>query len=197
VLFSMPQQDVNRINAAFAKGSLAVEALAADNKTVTDRGTLQVVDNQVDPTTGTVKLKAEFPNADLQQWPGQFINVRLIIDLLKDAVVVPTAAVQRGPNGAFVYVIDGGTAKLRNVRVAQQDETLAVIVSGLDGTEQVVTSGFARLTDGAPIALGQPDATAQPGAGRQPQQQRPQGAPQSRRRNGDGARTEGTANTKP
>ena len=68
-----------------------------------DRGTLQVVDNQVDQTTGTVRLKAEFPNANLQLWPGQFVNVRLLVDTLKQVVVVPTAAVQRGPNGTFVY----------------------------------------------------------------------------------------------
>jgi len=194
VLFSMPQQDVSRINAAFARGALAVEALAPDNKTVIDRGMLQVVDNQVDPTTGTVKLKAEFPNADLQQWPGQFINVRLVIDTLRDAVVVPTAAVQRGPSGAFVYVIDGETAKIRNVKVAQQDDIQAVIASGLDGTEQVVTSGFTRLTDGAQIAIGQPSETVPLGVDRP---QRREGTPQSRRRNGDTPRTEGTSNTRP
>ena len=70
-----------------------------------DRGTLQVVDNQVDQTTGTVRMKAEFPNANQQLWPGQFVNVRLLIDTLKQVVTVPTPAVQRGPNGTFVYVV--------------------------------------------------------------------------------------------
>ncbi|HVX99416.1 MAG TPA: efflux RND transporter periplasmic adaptor subunit [Pseudorhodoplanes sp.] len=194
VIFSMPQQDVFRINAAFAKGSLMVEALAPDNRTVTDRGALQVVDNQVDPTTGTVKLKAEFPNSDLQLWPGQFVNVRLVIDTLRDAVVVPTAAVQRGPNGTFVYVIDGENAKIRNVHVAQQDDMQAVIASGLEGNERVVTSGFTRLSDGAQITVGQPNENVPIGVERQPL--RPE-APQSRRRNGEGARTEGTSNTRP
>src|SRR5215468_9163836 len=78
VFFSLPQQQLARVNRAFAQGPLTVEALAADNKSVADRGTLQVVDNQVDQTTGTVKLKAEFPNTDLQLWPGQFVNVRLL-----------------------------------------------------------------------------------------------------------------------
>ena len=105
VIFNLPQQVVSQVNAAFAKGPLPVEALAADNEAVVDRGTLHVVDNQVDPTTGTVKLKAEFPNANLQLWSGQFVNVRMLIDTLQQVVVVPTAAVQRGPDGAFVFVV--------------------------------------------------------------------------------------------
>ena len=83
ILFSLPQQQVARVNRAFAQGPLKVEAFGADNKTVTDRGTLQVVDNQVDQTTGTVKLKAEFPNAELQLWPGQFVNVRLLVETMQ------------------------------------------------------------------------------------------------------------------
>ena len=83
VLFNLPQQDLGQVNSAFAKGPLAVEAQRSDNDAVIDRGTLRVVDNQVDQTTGTVKLKAEFPNADLQLWPGQFVNVRLLIDTLQ------------------------------------------------------------------------------------------------------------------
>jgi multidrug efflux system membrane fusion protein len=105
VFFTLPQQDVARVNKAFAAGPLSVESLAPDNSTVTGHGQLRVVDNLVDQTTGTVKLKAEFPNAGLQLWPGQFVNVRLRIDSLKQAIVVPTAAVQRGPNVTFVYVV--------------------------------------------------------------------------------------------
>ena len=123
VFFSLPQQQLARVNRAFAQGPLMVEALGSDNKTVVDRGTLQVVDNQVDQTTGTVKLKAEFPNADLQLWPGQFVNVRLLVETLRQVVVVPTAAVQRGPNGPFVYVVDEGEAvAVRPVTVSQQDD---------------------------------------------------------------------------
>ena len=100
-------------------GPLELEALRSDNDAVIDRGKLNVVDNQVDQSTGTVRLKGEFPNADLQLWPGQFVNVRLLIDTLKDVVVVPTGAVQRGPNGTFVYVVkDDNTAAMRPVTVA-------------------------------------------------------------------------------
>ncbi len=197
VLFSMPQQDVNRINAAFAKGALSVEALAADNKTVTDRGTLEVVDNQVDPTTGTVRLKANFPNANMQQWPGQFVNVRLVIDTLHNAIVVPTAAVQRGPNGTFVYIVGSGdVAAMRPVTVAQQDDNQAVITSGLDGSERVVTSGFVRLTDGAKVVVGEAGQQSVPLGTDRPRRRGGEGSPQSQRRGGEGQpRTEGAPST--
>src|SRR5436190_13028278 len=100
VLFTLPQQQLRQVNRAFAKAPLSALATESDSKNVLDRGSLQVVNNQVDQTTGTVQLKAEFPNADLQLWPGQFVNIRLLIDTLRQVVVVPTASVQRGPNGA-------------------------------------------------------------------------------------------------
>jgi multidrug efflux system membrane fusion protein len=155
VIFTLPQQQLARVNKAFASGPLAVQALGDDNRTVVDRGTLEVIDNQVDQTTGTVKLKAEFPNADLQLWPGQFVNVKLLVDTLRAVIVVPSAAVQRGPNGTFVYVANGdNTVAVHPVTVAQQDDMEAVIAAGLTGGERVVTTGFNQLTDGAKIAIG-------------------------------------------
>ena len=154
VFFTLPQQQLFDVNKAFAKGPLTVEALAADNKTVVDRGTLVVVDNQVDQTTGTVKLKAEFPNSETQLWPGQFVNVRMLVDTLRQVVVVPTAAVQRGPIGIFVYVVQPDNAvAVRLVAVSQQDETQAVITRGLQLNERVVTTGFARLTAGTAVTV--------------------------------------------
>jgi multidrug efflux system membrane fusion protein len=154
VFFTLPQQQLAEVNRAFAKGPLVVEAIGADNKTVVDRGTLRVVDNQVDQATGTVRLKAEFPNADVQLWPGQFVNVRLLVDTLQQVVVVPTAAVQRGPSGVFAYVVqDDSTVAVRRVMVSQQDETQAVIARGLQPGERVVTTGFARLTPGTKVIV--------------------------------------------
>jgi multidrug efflux system membrane fusion protein len=165
VFFNLPQQDIGQVNSAFAKGPLSVDALRSDNDAVIDRGTLRVVDNQVDSTTGTVKLKAEFPNADLQLWPGQFVNVRLLIDTLKQVVVIPTGAVQRGPTGTFVYVIkDDNTSSIRPITVQKQDESQTVISKGLDANERVVTTGFARLTDGAKVTISTGDGTP-PAAG--------------------------------
>ena len=154
IFFTLPQQQLADVNKAFAKGALTVEALSSDNKTVIDRGTLRVVDNQIDQATGTVKLRAEFPNAEVQLWPGQFVNVRLLIDTLRQVVVVPTAAVQRGPNGIFVYVVQPDNAvAVRPVTVSQQDETQAVIIRGLQANERVVTTGFARLTAGTKVTV--------------------------------------------
>jgi multidrug efflux system membrane fusion protein len=156
LLFTLPQQQLGQVNAAIAKantagaGPLVVEALGGDNKTVVDRGKLQVVNNQVDQTTGTIQLKAEFPNADLQLWPGQFVNVRLLVDTLRDVVVVPPVAVQRGPppNTNFVYVVQpNDTVAVKAVGVGQQSETQAVITRGVNAGDRVVTTGFTQLAD--------------------------------------------------
>ena len=169
VLFNLPQQDLDRVNAAFAKGPLPVEAQRPSTGDVIARGKLIVVDNVVDSNTGTVKLKAEFPNPSLKLWPGQFVNVRLLIDTLKGVVVVPTAAVQRGPNGAFVYVVDNDNkAKLHLVKVQKQDEHQAVIASGVEPPTRVVTTGFVQLTDGKAVKIG-----GGQGAGARPQKAKP------------------------
>jgi multidrug efflux system membrane fusion protein len=162
VQFSLPQQEIVRVNAAQAQGKLSVDVFGNDGRTVTDTGLLQSVDNQVDPTTGTVKLKAEFPNPSFHLWPGQFVNVRLRVETLKQVIVVPTAAVQRGPSGTFSYVIgDGDIVTAKAVMVTQQDENDAVIASGLSPNERVVTTGFANLSDGAKVSIGTDTAPEQ------------------------------------
>jgi membrane fusion protein, multidrug efflux system len=160
VQFSLPQQQIVRVNAASAKGALAVDVFGNDGTTVVDTGKLAGIDNQVDQTTGTLKLKAEFPNANFQLWPGQFVNVRLKVDTLPKAIVVPTSAVQRGPAGTFSYVIgDGDIVSAKPVVVTQQNETDAVIASGLSPSDRVVTTGFANLSDGAKVVVGRDDQT--------------------------------------
>ena len=160
IMFSLPQQQIVRVNAASAKGALAVDVFGNDGTAVADSGKLTGIDNQVDPTTGTLKLKAEFPNANFQLWPGQFVNVRLKVDTLSQVVVVPTSAVQRGPAGTFSYVInDDDTVTAKPVVVTQQNETDAVIASGLSISDRVVTTGFANLSDGAKVTVGQDNQT--------------------------------------
>jgi membrane fusion protein, multidrug efflux system len=154
VFFSLPQQNLPELTRGMAEGDLPVDALSSDGKGTLDKGKVMVIDNQVDQTTGTVKLRGEFPNNDLQLWPGQFVNVRVLIDTLRQAVVVPTAAIQRGPNGAFVYVLkQGNTVTVRPVTLTQQDDSRAVVATGLQAGEQVVTTGFARLTEGTQVAV--------------------------------------------
>jgi membrane fusion protein, multidrug efflux system len=155
VSFSLPQQQIVRINAAAAKGALSVEVFGHDGVTVIDTGKLTGIDNQVDPNTGTLRLKAEFPNANFQLWPGQFVNVRLKVETLMEALVVPTAAVQRGPVGTFAYAIAAdSTVIAKPVKVTQQNEHSAVIASGLSSDDRVVTTGFANLSDGAKVVVG-------------------------------------------
>jgi multidrug efflux system membrane fusion protein len=157
VLFNLPQQNLDQVNAAFAKGALPVDALRSDDDKVIANGKLTVVDNQVDQSTGTVKLKAEFPNADRQLWPGQFVNVRLLADTLKQVVVVPTGAVQRGPKGTFVYVVkDDDTVSVQSITVQRQDEDQAVVAKGIEPDQRVVTTGFVRLAEGTKVAATAP-----------------------------------------
>lgn len=155
VLFSLPQQQIVRANAAAAKGTLQVDVFGNDGVTVIDTGTLTGIDNLVDTTTGTLKLKAEFPNPNYQLWPGQFVNVRLKVETLSQVMVVPTSAVQRGPAGTFSYVIgEGDVVKAVPVTVTQQSETEAVIANGLSPSDRVVTTGFANLADGSKVSVG-------------------------------------------
>ena len=195
VQFSLPQQQIMRVNAAAAKGTLAVDVFGNDGVTVIDTGTLKGIDNQVDPTTGTLKLKAEFPNDKFQLWPGQFVNVRLKVETLSQAIVVPTSAVQRGPAGTFSYVIgEDSTVNARPVTVTQQNETEAVIASGLSTSDRVVTTGFANLAEGSKIIIGRDDQTPQVdlaprkrgrgGAGKDQKDQAKDHSPRDRARDG-------------
>ncbi len=154
VMFTLPQQQLPVLTKALVNAALKVDAFTTDSRTLLDSGVLQVVDNQVDPQTGTIRIKADFPNDKLQLWPGQFVNVRLLVDTLKGAIVTPTASVQRGPNGPFVYVVtDGNTVSMRPVKISQQNEKDAVVAEGLKAGDSVVTSGFGRLEDGKAVKL--------------------------------------------
>jgi multidrug efflux system membrane fusion protein len=154
IFFNLPQQHLPELNKGFSEAPLAVDAIGPDGKSALDRGKVVVIDNQVDQTTGTVKLKAEFPNTNLQLWPGQFVNVRVLMDTRRQVVVVPTAAIQRGPNGTLVYVLrDDSTVTVRPVKLSQQDEIQSVVDAGLQAGERVVTTGFARLTEGTAVTV--------------------------------------------
>ena len=195
VLFNLPQQELPELQRGMAEGPLPVQAMGPDGRTPTDRGKVQVIDNQVDPTTGTVRLKAEFPNATLQLWPGQFVNVRLLIDTMRQVVVVPTAAVQRGPAGTFVFVIgEEDKVAVRPVTVAKQDDVQSVIATGVQAGERVVTTGFARIADGTVVQASSAEEAGQvspPAAGPQKRGKKGKGkqAPEAQ---GPGAQGSGT-----
>jgi len=154
VVFTLPQQTLPDVVQSMAANHPGVIALPqnGDPHEVIDRGFLKVLDNEVDQTTGTIKLKAEFPNTALTLWPGAFVNVRLALRTDHDVVTVPIAAIQRGPSGAFLYTVDSaGIAHRRDVTVSHQDETLAVVAAGLRMGEAVITDGASRVTDGAHV----------------------------------------------
>ena len=128
-----------------------------------DLGWLTVLDNQIDPTTGTMKLKATFPNKESRLWPGGFVGVRLRVDTVHDATVIPQAAVQRGPRQSFVYVVDhDNIAHRRNVTIGYEDDLGAIVTSGVEPGERVVVDGASRLTDGAKVSIVQPPTDAPP-----------------------------------
>ena len=150
-MFTLPEQKLQEIlSQGGANGGLHVSALDRGNTNVLDEGTLAVVDNQIDQTTGTAKLKATFPNDELQLWPGKFVNARLILTTRKDATVVPSSVVQRGPQGTYAYVIKTDkTVEMRPIKVAQTEANVALIDSGLEAGEQVVVDGQYKLQPGA------------------------------------------------
>jgi multidrug efflux system membrane fusion protein len=150
VVFTLPEDALPQISAALEHGEATVTALSRDEKTQLDVGKLAVVDNQIDQATGTIKLKATFPNAHSTLWPGQFVNARVLVAQLRDAVTVPNEAVQPGANGTFVYVIRAdATVEARPVQVGQESEGHTVVLSGLEAGERVVTSNQFRLEPGA------------------------------------------------
>jgi multidrug efflux system membrane fusion protein len=161
VVFTLPQQTLPEVSAAMqasrAEGGPAVVALPQTGDSsaseVLGRGRVAVLDNEVDQNTGTIKLKAIFPNPDLHLWPGAFVNVRLSLRVDHDALTVPIAAVQRGPQGAFVFTVQGDAVARHPIVVTRQTEDVALVASGLSPGQVVVTEGASRLTEGSKIRV--------------------------------------------
>ena len=163
VVFSLPEQSLGQIQERLATGAqLEVLSLDRDNTNVLGRGTLAVLDNQIDTSTGTLRLKATFPNDDLRLWPGQFINARLLLDTRKDGVVVPAQVVQHGPDGTYAYIIDADmTARVQPIKVALVQEGKALIDYGLQPGERVVVDGQYKLEPGSKVQISSPAQPAQ------------------------------------
>lgn len=162
VIFTLPQQALAAVTTAMQDGRPEVLALSGGGgNTILDHGQLAVLDNQVDAATGTIKLKATFPNDALKLWPGGFVNVRLLVQTQRGVTTVPTAAVQRGPNGAYVFVVNpDNSVKRQPVKLGHEDETTTIIASGVAPGDQVVTDGAQRLTDTSKAAVAGPDGNA-------------------------------------
>ncbi|MEA2729511.1 MAG: rane fusion protein multidrug efflux system [Acetobacteraceae bacterium] len=167
VVFTLPEADLARVQDAQARGPVPVQAANTQNQQRVANGTLLTPNNTIDPTTGTISLKANFGNNDDRLWPGQFVDARVQVDTLHKAVVVPLPAVQHGPDGLFVYVVKPDqTVAQANVELGYQDDGKAVVSHGLSGNETVVLSGQSRLSPGvrvkatdAPVASQTPTQT--------------------------------------
>jgi len=162
VIFTLPQQNLPEIQRLTAAGEkLAVIAYDRDSLKPLDAGQLAVVDNQIDAATGTIKLKATFENESLALWPGQFVNVRLLVETRKAGVVVPASVVQRGPSGPFAFVIKpDSTVEVRPIQVAQIEAGLALIDLGLKVGESVVVDGQYKLQTGSKVNVAPPPGAA-------------------------------------
>jgi multidrug efflux system membrane fusion protein len=152
VVFTLPADEIPAVQKGQAKGALPVIAMGKDNVTPLAEGELSLIDNLIDSTTGTVKLKATFANTDRALWPGQFVNAQLRIDTQHDGLTVPATAVQRGPDGAFVWVIEPDSkVSMRAVTVTQTQDGQALISQGLKFAEQVVIDGQYKLQSGSKV----------------------------------------------
>jgi len=173
-IFTLPEDTFEAVAGAMSKGSVSVIASSQQGDgTVLDHGTVQLIDNQIDTTSGTIRLKAVFPNSKLTLWPGQFVNVRLLERTDENALTVPPASLQRGPDGMFVYVVQpDSTVSMQPVEVANNSESLVIVTKGLKLGQTVVTSNLFRLEPGAHVRVIAPapgSAAAPPAtAGRSP-----------------------------
>jgi membrane fusion protein, multidrug efflux system len=159
VVFTLPEQNLGQVQDRLAAGeTLQALAIARDNQTTLGQGTLAVIDNQIDTTTGTIRLKATFANDDLKLWPGQFVNVRLKLTTRQNVTVVPAAVVQFGPEGPFAYVISNETAVVRPLKLAMIQQGQALVDTGLTPGERVVVDGQYKLRPGSPVKLPGPEA---------------------------------------
>jgi multidrug efflux system membrane fusion protein len=161
VIFTLPEEDLAAVNAALSAGPVNVTTVSRDGGSELDRGTLMLVDNQIDQTTGTAKLKATFSNAHNTLWPGQYVNARVLVRTLRNALTLPTTAVQLGPNGPFTYVVKpDSTVEVRQLKIGEESGGLTIVNSGLASNERVVTSNQYRLQAGVRVRAVTAEASA-------------------------------------
>ncbi len=154
VIFSLPQDNLQAVSQHMSKGTLTVDAYSRDDQTKIATGSLTTIDNQIDTTTGTGKLKAVFANRDRSLWPNEFVNIHLLLEVRKNNTVVPSAAIQRGPQGTYVFVVKPDkTAEMRNVTASISQGNFTAITQGLQSGETVVTDGQDKLQPGTKVEI--------------------------------------------
>ena len=156
-IFTLPQSDLGPVREAMLHGDVAVAAYDQDDKQKLADGKLLLINNQIDQGTSTIQLKAEFPNTDERLWPGEFVRIRILITTRKDAVTMPAIALQRGPEGFYVWVVKtDNTVEQRPIDAQPVDEEMAIALKGLNSGERVVVEGQSRLDDGTRVAIRPP-----------------------------------------
>ncbi len=161
VIFTLPEEALPQINQSMAAGGVQVVAVSRDETTELDHGTLQLVDNQIDQATGTIRLKAVFPNKQSSLWPGQYLNARVLLRTVQNALTIPSLAVQRGASGLFTYVVKpDSTVEARPLKVGRDDGNVAIIEGGLNEGERVATSNYYRLEPGVHVRVVAPATPA-------------------------------------
>jgi multidrug efflux system membrane fusion protein len=154
LIFTLPEDALSVVGSALSSGTVTVEAMSRDGSAELDRGTVTLIDNLIDQTTGTIRLKAVFPNPHNKLWPGQYIDARVLVRTDKSALTIPAAAVQRGPDGMFTYVVkDDSTVEVRPLKVGEESGSLMVVQDGITEGERVVTSNQYRLQPGAHVKI--------------------------------------------
>jgi multidrug efflux system membrane fusion protein len=161
VIFTLPEEDLAAVSAALAAGAVSVTTVSRDSNTELDRGTLTLIDNEIDQTTGTARFKATFSNAHNTLWPGQYVNARVLVRTERNALTLPTTAVQLGPNGPFTYVVKpDSTVEVRQLKIGEESDGMTIVRSGLALNERVVTSNQYRLQAGTHVRAVTAEASA-------------------------------------
>jgi multidrug efflux system membrane fusion protein len=164
VTFTLPAQTLDDVRDAMARGSVDVAAYDRDNVRLLSNGTLSTIDNLIDPATATYRLKATYQNEDERLWPGEFVNVRILVDTRKDVVVIPPVAVQRGPHGLFAWVVKSdNTVEPRPIQTGTTTGDRTIVTAGVNDGERVVTDGQYKLQTNAPVTITAPPTAATPG----------------------------------
>ena len=159
VMLSLPEESFEELAAALQRGPVAASVLSRDDQQVLDSGTVELIDNQIDQATGTIRVKAILPNRGERLWPGQFVNVRLLTQTRHQVLTIPAAALERGPDGTFTYVIrPDSTVGVAPLTVGGQEGDVVVVEKGLDAGQQVVTSNQYRLQPGTLVHINGPAA---------------------------------------
>jgi multidrug efflux system membrane fusion protein len=163
VIFTLPQDDLGPVREAMLHGSVSVLAYDQNDQQQLAQGRLLLINNQIDQTTSTIQLKAEFPNADERLWPGEFVRIRILIATRKDAVTIPPVAVQRGPNGLYTWVVKpDNTAEQRSIETTSVNNDVTIVTKGVAAGERVVVNGQFRLDVGTRVDAKMQAAAADP-----------------------------------